>query len=284
MSRIKLDYDKPNISVEKMLVKLSLEADILSNVIATFKDILPKVQEKLYNVSLSFYSKESKFDIKKLNMLRKSIEDKSKIANINSFDLENILIPVPEGFKGKFIDYGKYVRDSYLPHIAIVKQNLTHMNFIMSSFITNKEDKFSNTDNTKFINKVKQSNEETLKKMNTFFTGDSSQRAKLFSVIDRLNDFNELIPIVNKVIDIHDSDNLKEVNHAVKQTIDLVEIITKNAENNIQSVSGASAKTISEGTYELAKSIEILSIYIFRVEAYITCVIKTVEMINEKIK
>jgi hypothetical protein len=284
MRSINLGIEEHIPNLELDLRRLALEASVLENVVATFREVLPSLSSKIFEISKSFSNSEtsSLIDAKEVKEANVSIKNAIKGIgkDLNTFNIDKLLISIPIGFKGNLIEYGEFLNSHIKEVVSLTNTTLSDFNFMLSSFITNKEDKFSNTDRTHFINKIKAEREKFSKKSDQFFNPNGIEKTYFHKVLNRISDIDRLIDITILVDKSHFNSNIKNITSSLRQCLELLDIASKGVEDQAARVSGASAKNISEGAYEIAKLVEYLSILRFRTEAYITSVIKLLMQLN----
>lgn len=259
---------------------LSLESEVISNVIDTFRNLVPGVTFKIKELLGTFgkdIGQKSIFDF----------TDKSKIAREKTKQLDygiyhKTVITVPEGFKGSFVEY-VIVLNKILPHLfSNSNELLGEYNFVLSSFITNKESKTSLKDHTTLYKQAAKIRESVIQEINKFYTTNDKSVVYLGDVIERFSDLDILSTEVRKLEKLHNDQNLDDLKKVVDKSVGLLDIIIKDVQSNdISNVSGAAAKNISEGAYEIAKLVELLSLINFRTTQFLVSVDRLYETISE---
>lgn len=97
-------------------------------------------------------------DIKLINSLNKDLHTKIKL--VNYVENRELLISVPEGFQGNFTEYSKLLNELTSKIYPEANKLLTEYKFIISGFLTNKDEKISLKDYTTFFNQVKRQREK----------------------------------------------------------------------------------------------------------------------------
>lgn len=282
---LKLDFDhKTTLSLESQLEHLALESEVVANVIETFKSVIPSLTSKLTTIFSSFapeetYASEVK-DVKKLYD-----EVKVKIPHAKFVNYSKTLISVPEGFKGNLIDYTTVLLSISNDVFQEANSVLSQYNAILSSFITNKEDKISLKDHTEFFSKLTKKREALNEQMTAFFPERSAlSKTYLSDVLSRFGDVEELVALTEKLSDSRKKHSIKDIATGVKKSTDLLDIIVHDVQTKgMNSISGNAAMNISEGAYELGKYVEFISIYCYRTEQLVTTVLKLMETIERVI-
>jgi hypothetical protein len=203
-----------------------------------------------------------------------------KLEHVNFGTYNKTLVSIPEGFKGYFINYlvtlNKLQSDIYDNGSVMLKE----YNSILSSFITNKEDKISLRDHTTFFNKLSKDRENINKQLDIYFTTGSNSKSYLQNVIQRFADLDNIVGEVKNLRKKHNSQNIDKLSDQVKEAVSLLDVVIKQSNDSIVKLSGSSAMNISTGAYEVAKFVELLSIFRFKTDQAVTSVTRLIEQLN----
>ena len=274
-----------SVSIENRLEVLSLEAINVANVIEVFKNILPDLNVKITETldKLSFYKDNNSPEIKEILSNYKELEKKLKL--INYVDKRDLLISIPEGFKGnlnKYLDLITEISNNVYPE---ANKLLNNYKLILSGFLTNKDQKISLTDHTNFFNSIRVKRESNISKLSFYQTNNNSSKAKLKDSIEKINDIDLLVKKTEIINKVRNNNSLQELVGTVQEISKLLDtVIERVSVGDIANVSGASAKNLSEGAYEVAKYIEFVSLFNFRVEQITTTISKLVTQLSNEIK
>lgn len=284
MHAVKLKIDEPIISLESQMAHLSIESELVSNVIEYFKNIIPSLSGKIKELLESLEST----DVNKDAVLLIMTSNKSLLKKIPYADYSNyskLLVSVPEGFKGDILEYTKMLNQLNPKVFKEANNLLTEYSFILSAFITNKDSKITLNDHTHLYNKIKKNREDLTRHMVHYFSTGNSSKTYLGQVLGRLKDLDDL---AKSTIALNREDNvnsnLDEIVKSTNNILSLLDIVTDGIQKgSINNVSGAAAKNISEGAYELAKLIEFVSLYSFRVDQVININSKIMDQLDKAI-
>lgn len=272
------------LSLESQMARLNLEAFSLGNVISSFKATLPTLTDTLKTQFTSLVNHDDVSDqVKdaKLHFGRLKV----KLPYASYLNYSKTLISVPEGFKGDLLAYAQALNKMGPEIYQEANKTLGEYNFVLSSFITNKENKISLKDHTDLFVRVKQRRERLTEELNHFFKAESNlSKQYLGDAVGRFADLETLVSSVDKLRMEHQSANVRDISEAVKKSIDLLQVIVEDTEKNgIAQVSGNAAMNISQGAYELGKYVEFVSIYRFRIEQMVSTIRKLVTKLEEVI-
>ncbi len=260
-----------NLSLESQLERISLESDVLANLIETFKTTIPNFLGQLKSVSAHFAEtgrEQAKINIDLSKKERQVIEAASHIDYLNFGER---LISVPEGFKGDLLKYSvllnKIVTEAYQAQNTI----LSEYNTILSSFISNKEDKISLKDHTAFFERIQKRRAELTKELSNFSNSTTGvSKAKFKSVVSRMGDVQALYEEANKLSKLHSAAKLNEIQNAVNHSVDLLDIIIKGVlDGKTTNVSPNATQNIAKGAYEVAKYVEFVGVVYFDVTVFL---------------
>lgn len=278
-------------SIKNRLEALSLESIYVANVIEVFKGVLPDLISKIKNTLNDIpkytdivHKNKIVSDIKLISSLNKDLEDKLKL--INYVSRKDLLISVPEGFNGNLIEYTKllYILTSKIYPEA--NKLLSQYKIIISGFLTNKEEKLSLTDYTILFNSVKRQRENFISEISEFYpNGTSTSRAKLGSVINKFSDIDILVKNVIDINNVRKSNILSDVSQSTSDITKILDIIIERvSKGDIVNINGSVAKNLAEGAYEIAKYVEFVSIFNYKLDQVTATTINLLSQLNEEIK
>lgn len=282
MTAMILDFDTDNtVCVDRQMRRLALEADAISNVIETFTNTLPSLAEELYTRFTGLVvGNDLKDEVQDIKLTFGKL--KVKLPHASYINYSKTLISVPEGFKGNLLAYVSLLSSMSTEIFQEANKTLGEYNFVLSSFITNKENKISLKDHTDLFLRIQRRREELTTDIGTFFPeGSNLSKQYLGDAIHRFNDLEDLVQSVEKLNQQRKNQNIKDISEAVKKSLDLLKIIVDDTKNNgIAKVSGNAAMNISKGAYELGKYVEFIAIYRFRVEQIVSTVEKLMHSLD----
>jgi hypothetical protein len=283
----KLEFGNEAIlSLESHVELLALEALNLNNVIEVFRDLVPRLGDKLKEV-YKLVSEETDTVSESIKSAHSQLAIfKPKIQQASFINHAKTLVPVPEGFKGNLIAYIDTLNSMSSEIFNDANKILGEYNFALAAFISDKESKISLKDHTDIYRRVQHRREEMIKAITEFFPSSSNlSRAYLKDVIHRFADVEVLIDRIDTLDDARKKQNVKDVSASVKKSCDLLDIVIKNSyDQSLSNVSGAAAKNVAEGAYEIARYVEFVAVYRYRVEQAIVSVTKITEKLNEVVK
>ena len=286
MGIMKLDFEaETNVSVEQQLDRIAFESNFTGNLIELFKTTLPNVVQKIHEaVSSSFIAKEPDAAVNFGRQLKgdyKSLAKKLETSNFINF--KDMLIQVPEGFKGNFTEYLDFQDRVFNQVIANGNELLSEYSVILAAFITNKENKLSLKDHTGFYKKIQAQRSEFAKGFDKFFNVNSdSPLQRLNQIIGRFEDVEDVVDKTVKLETNTKQSNLNEIQASVKKISGYLDIlITQVQDESVSNISGSAARNIAEGAFEVAKFVEFISLFHFRTEQSVQTTKKLLDKLNE---
>jgi hypothetical protein len=286
MGIMKLDFEaETQVSVEQQLDRIAFESNFTSNLIELFKTTLPSVVQKIHEaVSSSFIAKEPDAAVNFGRQLKgdyKSLSKKLETSNFINF--KDMLVQVPEGFKGNFTEYLDFQDKVFNQVIANGNELLSEYSVILAAFITNKENKLSLKDHTGFYKKIQAQRVELAKGFDKFFNVNSdSPLQRLNQIIGRFEDVEDIVDKTVKLETNTKQSNLNEIQSSVKKISGYLDILIKQVQDDsVSNVSGSAARNIAEGAFEVAKFVEFISLFHFRTEQSVQTTKKLLDKLNE---
>ncbi len=257
------------LSLEESIDRMALESSILLNIADTFKSILPKLSEKLHAVFDNTRGTHSEISVGVSPLFKEFVKldkDMSKeLSSLNYVELGNILVSVPEGFKGNLLEYNKLLLTISDTIYATSLQIIQEYHGILSSFITNKENQTSVKDYKDFFNRISRTREPLESSLNSFSSNGTRSRIYFKDVIGRISDLKDLSDVTNKLFSQHVLVNLGSIKEAVFKLTSMLDIIIDQmAKQDISKVSKAAASNIAEGGYMVGQQVEFLSLFYYR--------------------
>jgi hypothetical protein len=270
------------VSMESNLERVVLESDVLANMLTSFNRVIPSFRESIINYSNLIVGLVEDKNIDLNDLDKDSKEAVLSSRSLSYINFGDILITVPENFHGSMLDYIKTLSDVTTEVYTLNESILSEYNAILSSFITNKDDKISLKDHTDFFKKVKAKRLFILEKLGRFTKDSGVSKVKLKSVISRMSDIEPIIRESINIGKLHNKAVITNVRDSVAKSTDLLDIIIKQTKNgDITNMSPAATLNISMGAYEVAKMVELLGVIYYDVNVLLK-VVK--ELVNTLIK
>lgn len=260
-------------SIERQVNLVSLESNLVSNMVQGFAQLSDKLVTNIRNSNAMLLGF---IDINKSKTESLGRVNDKAIAALKTLDFLNYgsrLINTPENFKGNLLHYATELQSIINSLYKTSNETLTEYNMLLSAFITNKDSRQSLKDHSSFYKRVSDERESFIRRMKVFSEHNGSNRMPLNKVISRMADIPELIKTSVAITKLQNRDIIVNLNTSIKQAVDLLEIIsTQIKEGTITELPPTAAVSISHGAFEVAKLVELVSITYYDVEALLTVV------------
>lgn len=274
-------------TAEAAVAALALEAlspmQGVQNIFELFRNVFPTVKTKLMDAVNSFHPlDEHSHEIQLLN--KNAAEAKPDILKLGIVTYGQTLLPVPEGLANgvKLLKYLTFLLDVSDTFNKGVNDILSEYKIVVSTFISNKEAKTSIKDHSLFYRGIEKRRLELTKALSSYFTtGLNRARLPLEMVYDQTKDVYEAVDLVNKLHKARGRADLPGVKKQSEHCADLLNIIIEQSEQGtLTNISGAAATDLANGAMEVARWIELLTVYHFRLDQGIGNVRQQVELLS----
>lgn len=267
MNKIRTMRNDVNTDIEYDLKVLSLESNVMSNMINNLKDIIIKLSSNLKTNS-------DKLEIIKSGVLKKdflTLDNELNLKNNerNFLDYSRTLVQVPEGFIGNLNDY--------VVTLAIVQKELftdidnfsNEYKDLLADFITNKDCRKASGSQLKLLNNIKEKfeNYAATTTVGYFDLESNVSRLPLGKAVSSFNSLRELtknsIKLNNSYADMELEYLTGTIDSLNELLGDIHDLILKG---KIEDSSSSITLDISNGAFELARLIELFSVVRFKVK------------------
>lgn len=265
-----VDAQTTTLSLESQISQLALEANYLSNLSQGLKKILPSLVQKVKE-SLGMVSSTAPSDTvngsSNFNLMSKQKEALQKMKALDFLVFAEVLVQVPENFKGNLHDYVVLLNNLSPKVYQEVNNLLGEYNVILSSFINNREVQTGLKTHEALFRRIQGARSEREKMMRKFFPKvDGKSRQPLKTIMHRGAELETVFKEVNKLKGTHQKQNLVQLQSMVQQSTDMLGIILKNIQDNPSTVVGPEATLdVAQGAYEVAKEIEHVAAFHYQV-------------------
>lgn len=273
------------VSLETQLEQLALEANFLPNVINSFKKTLTSLFTSLKDSEAAI---KGLIDKKEQSLANVKIYTDS-VRIIDSISYANYgerLISKPENFQGHFLDYAEVLHtvasDLYKLRAEVIPQYIG----VLSSFLTNKDDKIALKDYTNIYTKLANERTSATNKLKQFFPRDNGlTKVEFKKVVARLADLKPLYDQTSILAKLQTKNNLVIIQNDVTQCTELLNMLIEQVNNgSITNISSNAAVNIANGAYEVAKFVEFVGIVYFDTMVFVNIVNRLAEEMVEHVK
>jgi hypothetical protein len=263
-----LNIETPVMDLEQMAQVISLESNFIDNALFRINEFLPKLGNRLKDTVDSFATDSfGSYDGPKITAVQTQRDFKvisKRVYSHNFLDFQDVLVQVPEGFEGNILDYLKLLNRIHLDIFKEALEVIGDYNVVLSSFITNKEDKNSLRVHSQIYERADAKREQVLKDLSGFFKdGSDLSRLPLRKVVSRFADLELVAEEAVTLTKDNHIKNLEKVKSGITETLIYLDKITSNKE--ITQVSGSSAKQLAESAMSVARLVEACSVYAYKV-------------------
>lgn len=277
-----LTIESTSTNLDSELKRLTMEASVMSNVIDTFRSILPSLSSKLSSIASNLQpSDDHTKSVEEL--VRFADKHKEVIREVGIVKHSDTLIPVPEGFDDK-AKMCSYLDDliKAAPSIAQgIQEILSEYQIVLSTFISNKDAKTSLRDHSTFYKRIQKQRVDVSAPLISYFDkGIDRSRLPFGSVYDQSMEVCTAVEKASQLNKLRSKQDLKLVKNQVAECSNILDMIVQRSHSqDITEISGAAAMDLSDGAMEVANWVELVSIFHFRMEQAIQSVKMQVEFI-----
>lgn len=196
---------------------------------------------------------------------------------------QDTLIQVPEGFTGSLDKYIEMLLKLHMELVGASNEILISYSDELAIFLNNVDHRKSVKNYEAFYKKLSVDRIRFSKSIEGFFKKDSNlSRVKLGSVMGRFGDMDSIFANAEKLEAVHAKTALSELTSNVKHAVSLLALINDKVKNDKElNISGQMAMHISEGAYEAARYVELVSVACYNVEVALTTVRNLSEQFNK---
>lgn len=254
------------------------------DVISVLKRFLPKSSELLKEYLPGLQQFIGKNEVPVETTKRKGLV--RRLSGLSFIAYEDMLVSVPEGFKGKFIPY----LETLLKQNKIVTEKtmsvLANYSTELSMFLSNADVRKSLSAHKDAKREIRKEREELIRAVEVFFDKKSTlARRKLRDVVDRFGDIDKVFALEERLTESRKQLKLENVIAETKKLSEMLTLVKSRIDSgDIADVSGQAAIGLSEGAYEVAKYLEYVSLHCFFVEVSLAVVKNFAEKLESQVK
>ena len=190
-----------------------------------------------------------------------------KLASMKFVSQANMLLPCPDGFKGDFQGYVASLEATRVSLVTTAFTSLEEFNTYLAAFLGDKNSKISLKDDGRKYKALKDQREAEKKLFESYFTSGVNQRQTMEKMFATKA---EIIPTAK--MSVTNWKALKQINlNDVKWRCDSIsaklQVVMDMASNKKDSdVSKQALLNLAEGSYEIARQVEHLALFMARCE------------------
>jgi hypothetical protein len=276
-------YDDEVKSPEYYMAILAMESGHVANMITTFREMLPSFKNSIETAisSLNPYAVDAHEQFLCASVDFKELE--KKLPHLNYLTVGQVMVSVPENISCSLLTLAETL-DKMLP--VMYKGALDILgdyNVFLASFITNKEVKISVKDYSDFYKGIKERREALVKELSVCYASQETRDVlRLKHVVDRMSDIPTIVNTCDKTSRLRHSLSLDRINKEVNKAVGLLNAIIRDTAD-IEKVSGVSATNLSNGAYEVAKYVEFMGMFYYKITDLNKSVAQIVASLNKNL-
>jgi hypothetical protein len=265
-----IEIEKTKVEGSVALENLRLAAENTDNIFSTAMRLLPAIKDDLQSSVGAVTSmlsdvnlpELSKFSVLATGFLKTSFKE----SDLEKFS--KVFISVPEGFMGNILTYTGDLEESLKFYETQTAPFIKEFYITVSAFVTNKDRKLSIKDDTSKYSRLEKERTTLEKVISKSFNTGNVGRVVFSEPYNSVGEFNQTMANVAKLVKKIESYKLDAITKQVKQIVDVLDIAIRSAKNgDYTNASKESLMNLANGTFELAKQLEFISVTIYRVKA-----------------
>ena len=267
--------NKQTQALEQLVLQISNEAMGFSDITQLISTKFTKLVD---DVKTMFSSVEIKEEVKRTLIDKKMSAEyqKASLAKVPSLQwgqLDHVVIEVPEGFDGEFLKYGMELEQA-VDYILSTKSTILEPFYVYVSTIVSRAEARAGQKDLRFEYKKNHNSRELLiSTLGKYFSRGANPRQKLISVVRKASDLQPIFKTKNEIAQHIDTLDLEAIKLQVGKIAQMLDYITIMAsDDKLGTVSAETVNSLAEGTLEVAKQVEFISLVIYSVMTYRNCV------------
>lgn len=248
--------------------------------LSLFKTFLPKAAELIRSYLPNLSTLAETQSAKVNNRVRRDLV--TKLSKNSFITYEDTLVFVPEGFTGKYEDYMDVLLAVGKSITSDAVKVITDYNTELAIFLSNADLRNAVKSHTAHYEKIRKIRESHTKHIEAYFKSNTTlSRQKLSSVADRFQDFVSIFNKEDELRSLKARQNYQALVGEIQKTNDLLLLIKSRLDTgDISKFSSQVAKNLADGSYEVAKYIEFVAIYGYRLESLLASIDNTAELFD----
>lgn len=255
------------------VVQLTAESLVNTNIINTFRNVLPNISAYVKDVVFEFKVRDdTDFNITKADKDFSNFH--SRIKDLNFMRAGSSLVQTPEGFKGHYVEYMEWLNKQGFDYITEATEALGAYYRDLSIFISSQEAKQSLKDKTKMYGEMQKALDNVKDGLGSFFDARTANALRTIdSVFDRGPDISTTVRLATDLNRKRLTIKTKEIASLTQQIASLINMLVESsATNKVPEVSGEAARGVSQGALVIAHYVEFIGVMLYRMEEAINAV------------
>jgi len=278
---VTLEGELGDLTEERVMDRISLEADALANVSGVLRNVFPSIVRHFQ--ASSSKTEKLKFKGPQLSHMDKMLRTLDKTGAKDRFlSYRKTLVPVPDGFTGDFLSYSEYFVQAAPEQAKFTTDILREYTLVLSNFISNQEARRSLEDHDVLYARVEHFRTTLRTSLQAFFSGDQGERARLIQVVPRYADLRPIVDNMVRLNNIAETPFLRTLDKSMLECAKLLSIIQKRLQSgDFDDVSGEAAKRLANGAYKIANFVDTLVVFYYGIQGLVSSVEATLEVLTE---
>lgn len=280
MRKLTMQPEPAMVSYSTAMEAIALEANFIANATQLAKQYFPSIVKSFNSlISAVDFSKA----VKKKEFTKSQYIILDIVSKTDYEKLKSVRLNTPEGYRGNLLKtFGvvdtslTVINSQLLPYIQEYKKYL-------ANFVTNKDAKKSLLDMTKVANKTTNDTQKLVSDIAQLFDSGSHIAYQPFeSVFENPQEVKKVFTEYQRLNPSFKTLDIKKIKTEIEQISELLDSVIKQIEGDrIQSLSPEALKSLSEGSYAVAKCAEAIAIVYFKLIAIFNIVPNMEDTITE---
>lgn len=262
--------------LREQLVLESAASASAQTIVGIFSNLIPKASDVISNITATLTNSVCiDKEVKDIGLMTKKYKEVLTLTkNVPFMSMRDAVVLVPEGFKGDLSTYSKVLLAIRQAVIQDALEVMRDYEIQLSIFLNNADSRKSLEKYDFNYKKVEAKRKEMEATLARYFTANNvKSRQKFGEVVSRYTDLVDIFKNAESLGGMKPKQDLEKLVNSSKTITGILGLIKDKIEKNeLDIISGQAAKNISEGSFQVAKYLEVVSLVMFNVEVYVGCV------------
>lgn len=268
----------PTYTMEHCVKSIAIEAAVLDNLAATLKKFLPSFISGIEPEVKKF---DDVVNAPVVELTKDQSKAVAKLAHIEYHYLRQLTFDATEGFGGNFLTYLKELHKQ-LDYVKETAAHIKEYRAFLSGVLSDGDARLSTKDLTsKHLGRTKIRKELEKDLAQFIMAGSHATSVRIGDVFDRSSDVAFAIKEAAGLESARKTINLAQIKSDVHACVDLLNtIIARMQDDTIKNLTPAAAKNLSTGAYEMAESVEYVSVVYYTTLTAVVATNRLIEKVN----
>lgn len=267
------------------VVTLTLESRLTSDVINTFRNVIPNVTAYFQDTILQYQTKdETDFNFQKASRNFGKVEQ--ALRDVNFALIGRTPVQAPEGFTGEYVPYLEWLDTKAIVLIEEANQVLLDYYTELSIFISNKDARLVMKNTAHQTRHMQKRLDDIHQGLTSFFDSRTSNALRpMDTLFERGADVRRSMDLAEAINKKRLKFDNKDILGLTKKIAELLNLLIESTETDkIPEVSGQVATSLAQGAMVAARYVEMAGVLRYRIEEALSCVCICVEQVDGAIK